>query len=105
MSDLATILDLQGHHGDALSLIQRAVDLSRAVGHPDHHVLLGNLAGVLLHAGESRQQVSLEVRLSSQPPRLLPQDASMSPSGSTKRLWVWLSGPETRRPWTRSRRG
>lgn len=58
MSDLATVLDLQGHRDDALSLIQQAVDLSRSVGHPDQHVLLGNLAGILLHAGESRQQVS-----------------------------------------------
>lgn len=64
MSDLATILDLQGHHGDALSLIQQAVDLSRSAGHPDQHVLLGNLAGVLLHTGESRQQVSLKVLIS-----------------------------------------
>lgn len=68
MSDLATILDLQGHHGDALSLIQQAVDLSRSAGHPDQHVLLGNLAGVLLHTGEFRQQVGLEVLISSQPP-------------------------------------
>lgn len=57
MSDLATILDLQGRHGEALSLIQQAVDLSRSVGHPDQHVLLGNLAGVLLHTGELRPQV------------------------------------------------
>lgn len=60
MSDLATILDLQGHHGDALLLIQQAVDLGRSVGHPDQHVLLGNLAGVLLHTGEL-SQVSLQV--------------------------------------------
>ncbi|MEQ2253895.1 hypothetical protein ILYODFUR_037243, partial [Ilyodon furcidens] len=52
MSDLATILDLQGRHDDALALIQQAVDLSHSMEHPDHHVLLGNLAGVLLHTGE-----------------------------------------------------
>lgn len=51
MSDLATILDLQGRHDDALVLVQQAVDLSRSVGHPDQHVLLGNLAGILLHKG------------------------------------------------------
>nr|XP_020480919.1 tetratricopeptide repeat protein 19, mitochondrial isoform X2 [Monopterus albus] len=51
MSDLATILDLQGHHDDALALVQQAVDLSRSNGHPDQHVLLGNLAGILLHKG------------------------------------------------------
>lgn len=52
MSDLATILDLQGRHDDALVLVQRAVDLSRSAGHPDQHVLLGNLAGILLHKGQ-----------------------------------------------------
>ncbi|XP_072220306.1 tetratricopeptide repeat protein 19, mitochondrial [Leuresthes tenuis] len=51
MSDLATILDLQGRHDDALELVQQAVDLSRSVGHPDQHVLLGNMAGILLHTG------------------------------------------------------
>ncbi|KAM3604674.1 uncharacterized protein V6R79_014639 [Siganus canaliculatus] len=51
MSDLATVLDLQGHHDDALVLVQQAVDLSRAAGHPDQHVLLGNMAGILLHKG------------------------------------------------------
>lgn len=58
MSDLATILDLQGHHDDALVLIQQAVDLSRAARHPDQHVLLGNMAGILLHKGEGRSKVT-----------------------------------------------
>ncbi|XP_030016286.1 tetratricopeptide repeat protein 19, mitochondrial isoform X3 [Sphaeramia orbicularis] len=57
MSDLATILDLQGHHGDALVLVQRAVDLSRSAGHPDQHVLLGNMAGILLHKGQLDEAV------------------------------------------------
>ncbi|XP_018534564.1 tetratricopeptide repeat protein 19, mitochondrial isoform X1 [Lates calcarifer] len=52
MSDLATILDLQGRHDDALVLVQQAMDLSRSAGHPDQHVLLGNLAGILLHKGQ-----------------------------------------------------
>ncbi|MED6282508.1 Tetratricopeptide repeat protein 19, mitochondrial [Characodon lateralis] len=57
MSDLATILDLQGRHDDALALIQKAVDLSHSMEHPDHHVLLGNLAGVLLHTGRLEDSV------------------------------------------------
>lgn len=84
MSDLATILDLQGRHDDALSLIQRAVDLSRSAGHPDQHVLLGNLAGILLHAGESRQRAP--PLASAQAPPFNPQGASRSRFGSTKRL-------------------
>ncbi|XP_054870641.1 tetratricopeptide repeat protein 19, mitochondrial, partial [Amphiprion ocellaris] len=57
MSDLATILDLQGRHDDALVLVQQAVDLSRSAGHPDQHVLLGNLAGILLHTGRMDDSV------------------------------------------------
>ncbi|XP_074543969.1 tetratricopeptide repeat protein 19, mitochondrial [Halichoeres trimaculatus] len=57
MSDLATILDLQGHHDEALVLVQQAVDLSRQAGHPDQHVLLGNMAGILLHTGRMEDAV------------------------------------------------
>ncbi|RVE61310.1 hypothetical protein OJAV_G00169360 [Oryzias javanicus] len=59
MSDLATILDLQGRHDEALVLIQQAVDLSRAAGHPEQHVLLGNMAGILLHTGRLEDSVRL----------------------------------------------
>lgn len=54
MSDLATILDLQGHHDEALALVQQAVELGRTAKHPDQHVLLGNMAGVLMHTGEKK---------------------------------------------------
>ncbi|XP_070397595.1 tetratricopeptide repeat protein 19, mitochondrial isoform X2 [Nothobranchius furzeri] len=57
MSDLATILDLQGRHDEALVLVQHAVHLSQSVGHPDHHVLLGNMAGILLHTGQLEDSV------------------------------------------------
>ncbi|KAK1875299.1 Tetratricopeptide repeat protein 19 mitochondrial [Dissostichus eleginoides] len=57
MSDLATILDLQGHHDDALQLVQHAVELSRSVTHPDLQVLLGNMAGILLHTGRLEDSV------------------------------------------------
>ncbi|XP_061588717.1 tetratricopeptide repeat protein 19, mitochondrial [Cololabis saira] len=57
MSDLATILDLQGSHDDALVLIQQAVALSQSAGHPEQHVLLGNLAGILLHTGRVEDSV------------------------------------------------
>lgn len=57
MSDLATILDLQGRHDDALVLVQQAVELSRSAGHPDQHVLLGNMAGILLHTGRLEDSV------------------------------------------------
>lgn len=54
ISDLATIMDLQGHHDEALALIQQAVELGRTAEHADQHVLLGNMAGVLMHTGEEK---------------------------------------------------
>lgn len=54
MSDLATILDLQGRHDEALALVGQAVELGSSAGHPDQHVLLGNKAGILMHTGEWR---------------------------------------------------
>lgn len=54
MNDLATVLDLQGLHDEALVLVQQAVELSRSSGHPDLHRLLGNMAGVLLHKGQGQ---------------------------------------------------
>uniref|UniRef100_A0A8C4ZQS5 Tetratricopeptide repeat domain 19 n=1 Tax=Gadus morhua TaxID=8049 RepID=A0A8C4ZQS5_GADMO len=59
MSDLATILDLQGLHAEALPVVRRAVALGRQAGHPDQHVLLGNLAGVLLHQGDMQAALDL----------------------------------------------
>ncbi|XP_057712951.1 tetratricopeptide repeat protein 19, mitochondrial isoform X2 [Corythoichthys intestinalis] len=50
MSDLSTILDMQGRHDDALALIRQAVDAGRASGHQDLHILLANMAAILLHA-------------------------------------------------------
>ncbi|KAL2097715.1 hypothetical protein ACEWY4_006922 [Coilia grayii] len=52
MSDLATILDLQGKHEEALGHITRAMQLGKEAGHPDQHVLLGNMAGILMHQGQ-----------------------------------------------------
>ncbi|XP_051555943.1 tetratricopeptide repeat protein 19, mitochondrial isoform X2 [Myxocyprinus asiaticus] len=59
MSDLATVLDLQGKHDEALAHLKRAVELGRAAGHPDQHVLLGNMAGILMHKGEFEESGKL----------------------------------------------
>ncbi|XP_062849947.1 tetratricopeptide repeat protein 19, mitochondrial [Trichomycterus rosablanca] len=59
MSDLATILDLQGKHDEALALVKKAVELAQAAGHPDQHVLLGNMAGILMHKGEFDESIKL----------------------------------------------
>ncbi|KAK2900862.1 hypothetical protein QQF64_015081 [Cirrhinus molitorella] len=59
MSDLATVLDLQGKHDEALAHVKKAVELGQAAGHPDQHVLLGNMAGILMHKGEFEESGKL----------------------------------------------
>ncbi|XP_026792260.3 tetratricopeptide repeat protein 19, mitochondrial isoform X2 [Pangasianodon hypophthalmus] len=59
MSDLATVLDLQGKHDEALAQVRKAVELGQTAGHPDQHVLLGNMAGILMHKGEFEESVKL----------------------------------------------
>lgn len=54
MSDLATVLDLQGKHDEALAQVKKAVELGQTAGYPDQHVLLGNMAGILMHKGKRR---------------------------------------------------
>ncbi|GAB1296212.1 Tetratricopeptide repeat protein 19, mitochondrial [Apodemus speciosus] len=49
MSDLATTLDAQGHFDDAHVYMQRASDLAREINHPELHMVLSNLAAILIH--------------------------------------------------------
>lgn len=51
MNDLATVLDSQGQHDKALKHVKRASELARQTEHPDEHVVLSNLAGILMHQG------------------------------------------------------
>ncbi|XP_031512847.1 tetratricopeptide repeat protein 19, mitochondrial isoform X2 [Papio anubis] len=49
MSDLATTLDAQGRFDEAYIYMQRASDLARQINHPELHMVLSNLAAVLMH--------------------------------------------------------
>ncbi|XP_048222678.1 tetratricopeptide repeat protein 19, mitochondrial isoform X2 [Perognathus longimembris pacificus] len=49
MSDLATTLDAQGHFDEAYLYMQRASDLAREINHPELHMVLSNLATILMH--------------------------------------------------------
>lgn len=51
MSDLATTLDAQGHFDEACVYVQKASDLARQIEHPELHMLLSNLAAILIHRG------------------------------------------------------
>ncbi|XP_039609157.1 tetratricopeptide repeat protein 19, mitochondrial [Polypterus senegalus] len=52
MNDLATVLDLQGHHDDAYKEMKKVLDLVGETGHPQHHAFLVNMAGILMHQGQ-----------------------------------------------------
>ncbi|KAL4623406.1 tetratricopeptide repeat protein 19, mitochondrial isoform X3 [Arapaima gigas] len=52
MNDLATVLDAQGYHEEALRQISKAVALGKETDYTEQHVLLGNMAGILLHQGQ-----------------------------------------------------
>lgn len=54
MSDLATALDAQGRFDEAHAYMQRASELAREVDHPELHMVLSNLAAVLMHRGGHR---------------------------------------------------
>ncbi|KAM7068634.1 tetratricopeptide repeat protein 19, mitochondrial isoform 2-T3 [Molossus nigricans] len=49
MSDLATTLDAQGRLDEACAYVQRASDLARQTEHPELHIVLSNLAAILMH--------------------------------------------------------
>ncbi|XP_062966436.1 tetratricopeptide repeat protein 19, mitochondrial isoform X8 [Cynocephalus volans] len=51
MSDLATTLDAQGHFDEAYIYMKRASDLARQINHPELHMVLSNLAAILMHRG------------------------------------------------------
>ncbi|NXM68419.1 TTC19 protein, partial [Serilophus lunatus] len=49
MNDLATVLDAQGHYDEAYSYVKRAAELARETQHPEEHMVLNNLAAILMH--------------------------------------------------------
>ncbi|XP_053131471.1 tetratricopeptide repeat protein 19, mitochondrial isoform X4 [Hemicordylus capensis] len=55
MNDLATALDAQGHYDDAYAHVSRASELARQTEHPEAHVVLNNLAGILMHKEDFSQ--------------------------------------------------
>ncbi|XP_048866360.1 tetratricopeptide repeat protein 19, mitochondrial isoform X1 [Brienomyrus brachyistius] len=59
MNDLATVLDMQGRHEEALAQVKNAVVLGEETRFPEQHVLLGNMAGILLHQGQVNESARL----------------------------------------------
>ncbi|KAM6174899.1 tetratricopeptide repeat protein 19, mitochondrial isoform 2-T2 [Erethizon dorsatum] len=62
MSDLATTLDAQGHFDEAYVYMQRASDLARQINHPELHMVLSNLAAILIHRGRKAADFIQEQR-------------------------------------------
>ncbi|XP_054857983.1 tetratricopeptide repeat protein 19, mitochondrial [Eublepharis macularius] len=55
MNDLATALDAQGRYDAAYAHVKRAWDLAQQTEHPEAHVILNNLAGILMHKEDFSQ--------------------------------------------------
>ncbi|KAG9486033.1 hypothetical protein GDO78_008889 [Eleutherodactylus coqui] len=49
LSDLAAVLEAQGRFDEAYTYIKQAYDLAQKTEHPNQHVILGNMAMILLH--------------------------------------------------------
>ncbi|XP_064892456.1 tetratricopeptide repeat protein 19, mitochondrial isoform X3 [Columba livia] len=49
MNDLATVLDAQGHYDEAYSYVKRAAELAKETEHSEEHMVLNNLAAILMH--------------------------------------------------------
>uniref|UniRef100_A0A8C4W7X5 Tetratricopeptide repeat protein 19, mitochondrial n=1 Tax=Gopherus evgoodei TaxID=1825980 RepID=A0A8C4W7X5_9SAUR len=49
MNDLATVLDAQGLYDEAYTHVKRASELAKQTEHPEEHMVLNNLAGILMH--------------------------------------------------------
>ncbi|XP_014808624.1 PREDICTED: tetratricopeptide repeat protein 19, mitochondrial isoform X2 [Calidris pugnax] len=49
MNDLATVLDAQGRYDEAYSHVKRAAELAKETQHPEEHMVLNNLAAILMH--------------------------------------------------------
>ncbi|XP_064379285.1 tetratricopeptide repeat protein 19, mitochondrial isoform X6 [Dromaius novaehollandiae] len=49
LNDLATVLDAQGHYDEAYSHVRRAAELAKETQHPEEHMVLSNLAAILMH--------------------------------------------------------
>ncbi|XP_069082404.1 tetratricopeptide repeat protein 19, mitochondrial isoform X3 [Pleurodeles waltl] len=61
MNDLAAVLDSQGQHDKALKHVKRASELARQTEHPDEHVVLSNLAGILMHQGAEHFDQAMKI--------------------------------------------
>ncbi|KAM8977043.1 tetratricopeptide repeat protein 19, mitochondrial [Pelodytes ibericus] len=48
MNDLATVLESQGRHDEAYEWVAKALELAKKSEHPDQHVVLSNLAMILM---------------------------------------------------------
>ncbi|XP_068122119.1 tetratricopeptide repeat protein 19, mitochondrial [Hyperolius riggenbachi] len=53
LNDLATVLEAQGRYDEAYATVTQALHLAEKSQHPDHHIVLGNMASILMHRGIS----------------------------------------------------
>ncbi|XP_040194537.1 tetratricopeptide repeat protein 19, mitochondrial [Rana temporaria] len=51
LNDLATVMEAQGRYDEAYAFVSQALPLAEKADHPDHHILLTNMATILMHQG------------------------------------------------------
>lgn len=51
LCDLGTVLEAQGRFDEAYTCVKQALDVAQKTEHPNQHVILGNMAMILLHQG------------------------------------------------------
>ncbi|NXT27675.1 TTC19 protein, partial [Syrrhaptes paradoxus] len=49
MNDLATVLDAQGYYDEAYTYVKKAAEVAKETQHPEEHMVLNNLAAILMH--------------------------------------------------------
>ncbi|KAM5180238.1 tetratricopeptide repeat protein 19, mitochondrial [Mantella aurantiaca] len=60
LNDLATVMEAQGRYDEAYTYVSQALHLAEKAEHPDHHVLLSNMATILMHQGENENMADAE---------------------------------------------
>ncbi|XP_018416526.1 PREDICTED: tetratricopeptide repeat protein 19, mitochondrial [Nanorana parkeri] len=60
LNDLATVMEAQGRYDEAYTFASQALHLAEKADHPDHHIMLSNMAAILMHQGKMENLVDAE---------------------------------------------
>ncbi|XP_077336428.1 tetratricopeptide repeat protein 19, mitochondrial isoform X2 [Lithobates pipiens] len=60
LNDLATVMEAQGRYDEAYGFVSQALPLAEKADHPDYHILLTNMATILMHQGGMKHLADAE---------------------------------------------